>query len=352
VTRLRDRRLVVRADASTEGGTGHLMRALALAQAWRDDGGRATWLVAQAPEALLARITAEGISLVRVDAPSGGEADAGALRRALLADAPAVGVLDGVGFDERYLTSLDGVGGRVLFIDDMAAFTTYPVGLVLNQNVHARRSAYPAPASSRFLLGSRYVLLRREFRPEPPARELPEQARRLLVTFGGADPTGMTSRTLRALRRLPARLRRDLAVRVIIGAANADADSIRELVAADADLDTTVLVAVADMPAQMAWSDLAITSGGSTVWEVARMGCPALVVETTPSEVLLMSGLLSVGLFAPLGPAAAVDEAKMARRIADSIADAAWRAKMSALGMRLVDGQGAHRVVQALRRLA
>ncbi|MFI5254873.1 MAG: UDP-2,4-diacetamido-2,4,6-trideoxy-beta-L-altropyranose hydrolase, partial [Candidatus Limnocylindrales bacterium] len=195
---LAGRRLFVRADASTASGTGHLMRALALAQAWLDSGGSATWLVAAAPDALLARIAAEGVPIEWIDAPSGGAADAATLRRLLLADPMAVGVVDGNVFDAEYLGRLAGAGGRVMAIDDLAALAAYPAGLVLNQNAHADRSSYPADATCRFLLGTSYVLLRREFRPEPPERSIPPYAGRLLVTFGGADPTGMTARAVAA----------------------------------------------------------------------------------------------------------------------------------------------------------
>ncbi|MGH2408466.1 MAG: UDP-2,4-diacetamido-2,4,6-trideoxy-beta-L-altropyranose hydrolase [Candidatus Limnocylindrales bacterium] len=346
------RRLIVRADATTASGTGHMMRALALTQAWLDAGGRAKWLVAEAPEALLGRIAAEGVPVERLAAASGGTADAAALKASLAIDPGAVGVVDGMGFDANYLAELDGVAGRVLVVDDMAALTAYPVALVLNQNAHADRSSYPSATSCRFLLGTRYVVLRREFVADPPVRTIPARASRLLLTFGGADPTGMTARTIGALRRLSGETLRDVALRVIIGAANRDTDRIRALLAAGPGLDATLAIAVADMPAQMAWCDLAITSGGTTVWELARMGCPALVVETAPSEVLLVSGLARVGLFDTLGQEAGMDEEHMVHGVGARIADARWRATMSALGMELVDGRGAGRVVEALAGLA
>ena len=59
----------------------------------------------------------------------------------------------------------------------------------------------------------------------------------------------------------------------------------------------------------LAWADLAVMSGGTTVWELARIGCPALVVENVPAERALAGGLARVGLFERLGPAAAVSNA-------------------------------------------
>lgn len=350
--RLDGRWLVLRADATTEGGTGHMMRTLALAQAWIDAGGRGRWLVADAPPELLERIGAEAIVVVRIAARTGSHEDAATLRAALLDDPEAVAVVDGTQFEGPYLAGLGETGARVMLIDDTPGRPGYPVGLVLNQNAHADPADYPEDATTRFLLGTRYVLLRREFGVAPPPRTMPAVARHLLVTFGGADPTGMTHRTIDALRRLPAALRREIEVRLIVGSANADGARIGAA-AADPGLGFTAIVerAVTDMPARMAWADLAITSGGSTVWELARMGCPALVVETVPVERLLVAGLGKVGLFGHLGPGATLDDGRMADAIAAKAEDRAWRTEMSAFGMRLIDGAGARRVVDALAEL-
>jgi UDP-2,4-diacetamido-2,4,6-trideoxy-beta-L-altropyranose hydrolase len=344
-----DRPLIVRADATTESGTGHMMRTLALAQAWLDAGGRARWLVADGPAAILERIAHDGIDVVSIAASAGSRPDADALRTELGRDPEATAVVDGVSFDEAYLDALADTSVRVLLIADRADRARYPVGFLLNQNAHADRSAYPADATCRFLLGTRYVLLRREFIADPPPRATPGVAHRILVTFGGADPTAMTARTVEALRLLPDDLRAIVEVRFIIGAANADGPAIASAVASpDLGYRASLERAVDDMPARMAWADLAITSGGSTVWELARTGCPALVVETVPLEQLLVTGLDRVGLFGRLGPEAGLETRRMANEIAAKAEDMPWRAAMSELGTRLVDGRGARRVVAAL----
>src|SRR6266545_2605823 len=68
--------LVLRADAGTQMGTGHVMRCLALAQAWQDNGGNAIVIVATQASALEERLTAEGVKVIRLPTQPGSGDDA------------------------------------------------------------------------------------------------------------------------------------------------------------------------------------------------------------------------------------------------------------------------------------
>jgi spore coat polysaccharide biosynthesis predicted glycosyltransferase SpsG len=160
----------------------------------------------------------------------------------------------------------------------------------------------------------------------------------------------MTSRVLLAAADLPGATRRDLEVRVVVGAANADVDRIIA-VADRADMPDSGEQALDDMVAPIAWADLAVTSGGTTVWELARLGCPSVVIETGPSEMLLAGGLERLGLFDRLGPADHVTDEQLRTTIARRLADHRWRTDMARRGVAAVDGQGAGRVVDALTGL-
>lgn len=54
--------VLIRADASTEIGTGHLMRCLALVQGWRERGGHATFVTACESDGLRQCLSDEGSS--------------------------------------------------------------------------------------------------------------------------------------------------------------------------------------------------------------------------------------------------------------------------------------------------
>src|ERR1700675_1782319 len=110
--------LLIRADASLAIGTGHVMRCLALAQAWKDAGGRAIFAIAQSTPAIEERLRDERFDVERAPVPVGSVADAEETARLAHKHGALWSVIDGYEFGAEYQTNLKGHGLRVLFIDD------------------------------------------------------------------------------------------------------------------------------------------------------------------------------------------------------------------------------------------
>ena len=253
--------LLIRADADTRMGTGHVMRCLALAQAWQDAGGQVTFLSAALPPGLESRLNAEGMTLVTLDADA---AQTALVAQELGADWV---VLDGYHFDAGSQRALKDAGARLLVLDDNGDSDAYSADLVLNQNVHARAEWYASRApDTRLLLGTRYALLRREFRVRHDRpRGTPKVARKVLVTLGGSDPDNVTLKVLDALALIRAE---SLDVTVVVGGGSPHRASLEDA-AARMPFPVRVVVNAANMPELMAWADVAISAAGSTVWELA-----------------------------------------------------------------------------------
>jgi UDP-2,4-diacetamido-2,4,6-trideoxy-beta-L-altropyranose hydrolase len=347
--RLRNRRLILRADATPALGTGHLMRLLALGQAWVDSGGDAVVVYADAPAALVRRFETEAITAIGLAAAHPDARDREEVRELLDESPDSTLVVDGPTFDLGYLDALS-KSHSVLLIDDIAGLPRYPVAVVLNQNAHASRAAYPSGPEPRYLLGLDYALLRREFRSLQLMRTVADRAGRILVTLGGSDPSGMTERTIGALADLQKR-GWDIDVRVVVGAGNQRTEEISRAAAATIAQTLKVERTVTDMAPLMLWADLVVTSGGTTVWELARCGAPALVIEAGFSEHLLVEGLERVGLYDRLGPADQLTHEQLVAAIERRLDDRDWRSDMARLGPALVDGQGAGRVLDVLSTL-
>src|SRR5262245_49913761 len=182
----RSRRLLIRADASPEIGTGHVMRCLALAQAWHERGGEAILVTARSIDSLKPRLDEEGLPVRRLDDESGSLGDARATARLAREIGADWAVLDGYHFTAEYQRVLKAAAVRVLVIDDYGHAEHYWADAILNQNLHARESLYPSRKSDiRLLLGPRYTLLRREFwKWRGWKRTHPREATKVLVTFG------------------------------------------------------------------------------------------------------------------------------------------------------------------------
>ena len=68
--------LLIRADASTSMGAGHVVRCLALAQGWRDAGGEVCFVMAEGAESFCKPLRQEGIRIHVLDAAAGQMEDA------------------------------------------------------------------------------------------------------------------------------------------------------------------------------------------------------------------------------------------------------------------------------------
>jgi UDP-2,4-diacetamido-2,4,6-trideoxy-beta-L-altropyranose hydrolase len=336
--------LFFRCDAGPRIGTGHVMRCLALAQAWQDQGGRCVFLTAAGPP-VVERLREEGMEVRAIDAPWPAPADLVVVGRSIAEHPGAWCVLDGYHFDSAYQQAVRQAAAGLLLIDDEGHLPAYCGDLILNQNIHGHGVTYEAAGAGK-LLGTRYALLRREFGAWCDwQRAVPHQARRVLVTLGGADPENGTLKALQALARLDGG---DWEAVVVIGAANARSDEI-EIVARQCRFPVRVERTVRDMPGLMAWADLAVAAAGGTCWELCFMGLPSVLVELAPNQIPLARALHDRGAAINLGWHAGLHPDALAGSVAALANDPDRRSAFAAEGRRLVDGRGARRVVEAIR---
>ena len=176
--------LILRADGGPGIGGGHVMRCLALAQAWSETGGRAAFCAATLAPSLQQRLVDEGFGCITVDAKAGGSTDAEATLAAARSLGARVIAIDGYQFPVEFHQRLRDAGLKTAAIDDNGEIGSYTDDLVINQNRHASPALYARRAGhTRLLLGTEDALLRREFRNwQGPLRMFPASARRLLVT--------------------------------------------------------------------------------------------------------------------------------------------------------------------------
>lgn len=338
--------LVIRADASTEIGTGHVMRCLALAHAWQELKGDAVVVVAQDIGTMADRLRSDGIEILRWHTTPGSSDDAGQTIALAQARGARWIAIDGYHFDTNYQQTVKQYKIGLLYVDDVGYSSEYAADIILNQNISADEGLYERrPAESRLLLGPRYALLRREFWQwrgwRRGTKSLPSK---VLVTLGGSDPNNVTLKVIQALQQLDTT---DIHARILLGAANPHVNSLHE---ATRYLEGHVqlIVDTKQMPEHMAWADVVVTAGGSTCWELALMGLPMLVIVLADNQHGIAEGLERRQVAINLGWHDNLDESFVAASIKSLLLDKARRSEMSRRSQQLVDGFGASRVASIL----
>lgn len=337
---LRDRRLIVRADAGPAIGTGHVMRSLALATGWIVLGGTATLVSRCLPPALRTQAAELGVGVEDL------EAEIDTPTRWLARPAGAV-VIDGWAFDTAYLSEVALTGVPLLVVDDKVDRVHYPGALLLNPNLPADPARYAGRTEARLLLGPHYAPLRRAFRDRRHSREQPPVARSLLVLMGGADPDGYSAIALRAATDAAVELGKGTIVRLVVGGANPRLPELRATATACAT-DVEIHHDVRDMAALMADADLAISAAGSTIWELCCMGVPAVVGSLNDSETPSATHLDALGAAVDLGPFSSVNAVRIRHALVELGRDQRRRHLLSEAARNLVDGRGVDRILGAI----
>lgn len=338
--------LIIRSDANARIGVGHVMRCLALAQAWQDAGGVVSFVMNRESPGLEARLSSEGMEVVYLSALPGSDDDAmqtiniGIQRKAKWI------VIDGYQFRVGYQRVIKDGGFFVLFIDDYGHADYQHADMILNQNIYASEKAYPKRESyTRLLLGTRYALLRREFWCwKKWKREIPEVARKVLVTLGGSDPENVTTKAVQALREGDVN---HMEVAIVIGPANPHFEVIKNGLS-HASFGCHLLSSVADMSELMAWADVAVSAGGSTCWELAYMGLPTLILVLAENQGPIAEGLEKAGIGMNLGWHEDVETDRIVQALKWIRSKKETRAGMSQRGRSMIDGMGAMRVCDCL----
>jgi spore coat polysaccharide biosynthesis predicted glycosyltransferase SpsG len=205
----------------------------------------------------------------------------------------------------------------------------------------------PDPSSWQGFRGERYegpayAILDPAFAGVPRRSSTVVREPRILVSMGGSDPYGLTLQALRALDGM----REEFRVTIAIGPAFLHESELPAwLAGARRPYECRREHSLLDL---MVNSDLALVSFGTTVYELAAAGLPAVALSITEdhaasAEVFARGGsLLHLGLFS------AVSGAQIQNAVRGLLLDQQLRLTMAQRGQALVDGKGAERVAKLL----
>ena len=334
-----------RADATFRIGSGHVTRCRRLAVKLRESGHEIVFLVRDPAEELRRELTDEGCevsALVCASADIVEADDAIAAKNALRGRVPDWLVVDHYALGKDWEVSMRPAATRIMAIDDLGR--PHDCNLLLDQGwLGNDAEAYPGVAGER-LLGPRFALLHPAFaqlRPQSMRRGGPIE--RVLVFFGGADGSGQTLRFLEAIDDAAfAGMRFD----VVVGAQNLLAEEIERRAISLPNVHLTA--PLESLAGLMSGADLFVGAGGGATWERCCLGLPAIVCWAAKNQKAQTLALADRGLQVQLGGAGELTPASWRAALLSALDDPSFLQRGAKLGMALVDGRGAERVVRRL----
>lgn len=237
----------------------------------------------------------------------------------------------------------------VVYLDDNKRLK-YPPGMVVNGAIYAHRLRYPRNSRNTYLLGTAYSLLRREFW-RVSQKKIKKNAATIMVTFGGDDIRNMTSRIAGMLAVCYPHMKKKIIVGK--GFCRKNQEAIERIKETEKNTECVYFPNAEAMRKIMMESDIAISGGGQTLYELARIGIPTIAVAVAKNQLNNVQGWATAGSVMYAGWWRSIGEMNVLRdKVHTLLTHDSARKKMAGKMQAFVDGRGAQRVVDTIIKKA
>lgn len=369
--------VVIRADANSKIGMGHVMRCLSVADALLKRGEEVLFVTADdTPVPLLTKkgvpyrvlhtdyadMEAElpGLLCILQELTQRAELPEEVLSRMSSQRKDIAILVDSYYVTEKYLAALK---KRIttIYMDDIYAFS-YPVDMLINYNIYGEEMGYEkdaAFADTKLLLGANYVPLREEFsagagyvqsRKElslGAANVTPAEEGGILITTGGSDSFNLAGQLLMEAMKYDALKEKEY--HVVSGSLNPHIGELQALAKKHENIH--IHCNVTNMAELMAESEVALSAGGSTLYELCAVGVPVIAFSFAENQEHLVQTFVKRDI-AQYGGNYRTDGNKMIQNtiagLETLLEDKNLRTEYRKKARTLVDGKGADRIAEAI----
>ena len=321
-------RVVLRADAGSAGGTGHVMRLLTLSEELRRRGHDVRLATAEIDVPWLAEhLAVTGIPLL--------PAVRDRLDPDVLDDRPDWVVVDSYRIPPADIAALR-PAARVLALVD-GETRGIDADLVIDTNLGAEATGEAMLRGAGYALIRDAILLSR--RDEPWM--LASSPARVLAFLGGSDPTSAGIDVARGLADVRG-------IRITMVAPPHLHTGLRAILGAEAE----ILDPTPELPALLAATDLVVAAAGTSAWDVCALGIPAVLIGVVGNQSA------SIAAAAEARVALTIDAVAANGSLAPSVAgfvdalvqDQELRRELSHAARTAIDGRGKVRIVDLMEQ--
>lgn len=316
--------MIIRADGGLGIGMGHIMRTLVLAE-YLKEYVNITYVCDQDYEEGVYYLKHRGYSVLAYKKDE--------LLRHILRREECSILTDSYRIDEDYIKKVRQAFQVVGYMDDNALFP-YEADYVINQNFGAEHITYKVSGECMLLLGSRYLLLRSEFR-KPQERLVKDIAEDIMITVGGSDLWNVLDKILSMIYDMPFHFH------VVIGLAFPYEEQVRSKYK---DIKNITFYKQPDMEKLMRRCDMAISSCGSTLYELGVCGVPTVGISIADNQEPLAERMNKQGLILYLGRVEALNKEFLRETVMNIAQDKGKREQMKILNEEMLNKNGVEEI--------
>lgn len=340
-----------RTDGNEKIATGHIMRCLSIARACSALNVSVCFLVSDETSAdvLRQRFSVTGefqIHCLQSDYQKM-ETELPALHKLLQSENFPCLFIDSYFVTKTYLAEL-GRFCRIAYMDDLLAFP-YPADCLINYDITKTPDCYRL--ASHCLLGPAYAPLRSQFQNVPYT--VRPAVKNILLSTGGTDTYNVAGKLLELIfDTLSDTFTGQCEFHVITSRLNTHFEELETLNA----LHPTVHIHenVHDMASLMCRCDLALSAGGTTLYELCAVGVPAVSFSIADNQLLAVKTLSEKEII-PYAGDMRYDSGNVLNNMIAFLKDNEYRERRQKSSLRqraFIDGNGASRIAAALVRLS
>ena len=337
--------LFIRVDASPEIGIGHIMRCLTLAQELKNNFDKIIFLTRKDSGDFTETIMKNEFEVIFI--PTNNDSDI--IKNIVTTNSENKNFLliDHYDVDSNFESSLKNIFEKIFVIDDLAN-RKHDCDLLIDQNYYRdlnHRYEKLIQNDTITLLGSKYAIIRPEFRNiNKKTIKKNSQIKKILVSFGGSDPTNECKKALDALCSIE---NNQFEIVAIVGIYNNKFEQLKKLYEKYSNIK--IYRHVNDLSQLMLNSDLFIGAGGTTTWERFYMGLPSIVTIISDDQKESIEFLSDMGHVINLGLAKNVTMKTYIQTLQKPNSDLIYN--MSLHNQKLVDGNGSNRIKRQIIEL-
>lgn len=324
-------KIAIRADGGSNIGMGHIMRTLVLAKELSKTNKvfyicRIDTPLSDKYKKGIDKIKAEGFTVKTIREDS--------VLLAISTIEADLLITDSYDVDSLYFDETKSIFPKTAYIDDMN-FCNYNVDFLINQNINACDLNYSIDKKTKLLLGSKYIMLREEFR-NAPEKAIKEKPQDIMITVGGADPHHVTEQILDYVKHMSYNFH------VIVGPSFSN-NNFKIYKS-----ENTNFYYNANMYEIMKKCDAAISACGSTLYELASCSVPTLGIIIADNQQGIANKMSDLGAIKCVGWYNKLSKDTFLQEFNNLCNSYILRKEISKKAKEIVDGKGVYRIAQEL----